>query len=305
VSGHVHWRQLDPADLPAIGTLHAAALAVDGGSPFAAADWLLRRWYVDDVDASLVALCGDELIAVSARRYPAAPAGSPWKIAGLVAPGHRGQGVGGRLLDAMLDGTATVAPVQVETESLTQAADDLYRSRGLHQTFAEDVMSMPLARLVPAVTANPGFSFIEWTKDTAPRFYAVWEAAFRERPGFPGWATDTWIRWITEDEDFRADWTLLASAGDADLGFVVGAAGGWIVQVGVVPAARGRRISALMMTEVFGRMIAAGETRAVLTVNVNNPSAIAVYQRIGLARIGRRARYERGLIPDGVLGREG
>ena len=118
-----------------------------------------------------------------------------------------------------------LAPVLVETESLTQAADALYRSRGLRQTFAEDVMSMPLSQPVPVVAADPGISLTEWTRAAAPRFFAVWEAAFRERPGFPGWSADTWIGWISDDEDFRADWTLLASARDADFGFIAGAGG--------------------------------------------------------------------------------
>lgn len=294
MSVHLHWRQVEPADLPAMTALHALALAVDGGSPFAAAEWLLRRWYIDGSDASLAAFRGDELIGVCARRHPDSSDGPAWKIAGLVAPGHRGQGVGARLLDFALDGTGTVAPVLVETESLTQAADALYRSRGLYQAFAEDVMSMSLVQPAPVVPANPDMSFTEWTEAVAPRFFAVWEAAFRERPGFPGWSADTWIRWISDDEDFRADWTLLASAGDLDLGFVVGAMGGWIVQAGVIPAARGRRISTMLIAEVLGRMVAAGERRSVLTVNVNNPSAIAVYDRIGFTRTGRRARYERG-----------
>jgi len=67
MSVHLRWRQVDPADLGAITTLHASALAVDGGSPFAAADWLPRRWYIDGVDASLAAFCGSELIGVCAK----------------------------------------------------------------------------------------------------------------------------------------------------------------------------------------------------------------------------------------------
>lgn len=47
------------------------------------------------------------------------------------------------------------------------------------------------------------------------------------------------------------------------------------------------------MAEVLGRMIAAGEKRSVLTVNIDNPPAIAVYGRIGFTRTGCRARYER------------
>jgi ribosomal protein S18 acetylase RimI-like enzyme len=40
-------------------------------------------------------------------------------------------------------------------------------------------------------------------------------------------------------------------------------------------------------------MITAGETRAVLNVDINNPPAIAIYEQLGFTPIGRRARYER------------
>jgi ribosomal protein S18 acetylase RimI-like enzyme len=293
----LRWREVTAADLPAITALHAAAAEVDGGSPFAAAESLLSRWYLHGIDVSRAVFGGEELIGACARRRPERPDGSPWKIAGLVGPRHRGQGLGGRLLDFALDGTGAGAPVQVETESLTRPADALYRSRGLRPVFAEDVMSMPLAGGQAVRPADTGVTFTEWTTEVAHRFFAVWEEAFLERPGFPGWPAATWISWIADDEDFRADRTLLASCGGADVGFIAAAAGGWIVQLGVIPAARGRRISTLMITEVCRRMIAAGEARAILTVNVNNPAAIAIYERIGFARIGRRARYERGRGP--------
>jgi mycothiol synthase len=293
MSVSLRWRQAGPGDLPAIVAVHEAAAATDGGSPFAAAEWLLRRWYLDDVEASLAAFRGHELIGICARRPAGQQAGSPSKIAGMIAPEHRGQGVGARLLDFALAGAGPVTPVLVETESLTEAADALYRSRGLHQASASDVMARPLAHGPPVVPADPDIVFTAWTEAAAPRFFAMYEAAFRERPGFPGWAAGTWISWMTDDEDFRADWTLLASAGGIDLGYVAGERGGGIVQVGVIPAARGRRISGMLIAEVLGRMIAAGETRAVLYVNINNPPAIAVYQRLGFTWIGRRARYER------------
>jgi len=289
----VHWREIGPADPPAIVALHEAAAAVDGGSPFAAAQWLLRRWYIDGVEASLAAFRDDALIGICARRPGGQPDGIPARIAGLVAPAHRGQGLGARLLDFGLAAGQPDAPVLVETELLTAAADALYRSRGLHQVFAEDVMVRSLAEGPPVVPPDPAVSFIPWTEATAPRFFAVWEAAFRERPGFPGWPAATWISRMSDDEDFRADWTLLARAGGEDVGFVAGASGGWIVQAGVIPAARGRRLSGRLIAEVLGRMIAAGETRAVLTVNVSNPAAIAVYERLGFTETGRRARYER------------
>lgn len=45
-----------------------------------------------------------------------------------------------------------------------------------------------------------------WSGETAERFHA----AFRERPGFPGWTAAEWIADYDDDEDFRADWSVLA-----------------------------------------------------------------------------------------------
>ena len=120
----------------------------------------------------------------------------------------------------------------------------------------------------------------------------MYTAAFAGRPGFPGWPASEWIERISGDPDFRPDWTLLASVAGADAGFIAGDTGGWIAQVGVVPAARRQGIATRLIVEVLRRMRDAGETRAVLDVNVNNPGAIGLYERLGFARAGRRARYE-------------
>ena len=78
----------------------------------------------------------------------------------------------------------------------------------------------------------------------------------------------------------------------ADAGFIAAGAGGWIVQVGVVPAARGKAVGALLIAEAVRLMRAAGEADSTLNVNVNNPRAIALYRRLGFATAGRRARYQ-------------
>jgi ribosomal protein S18 acetylase RimI-like enzyme len=130
-----------------------------------------------------------------------------------------------------------------------------------------------------------------WGQADPARFFAVYAAAFRARPGFPGWPRARWIEWISDDEDFRADWTLLAALRGADAGFVAAAAGGWITQMGVVPAARGKNIGAWLITEAVRRMRTAGEAAITLNVNVNNPYAAALYRQLGFTRSGRRARY--------------
>ncbi len=322
-SPKLNWRRLAACDLPELAALYARALAADGGQPFAADEWLLRRWFIEDVEDSRAALADDRLAGACAWRFAGSARERHAVVVGLVDPEQRRRGIGGRLLDAALDGAGIAADVRVETESLGPGADALYRSRGLTCVFAEDVMTRPLAGSLPEVAAGANVAFTEWSDSVAERFFAVYESSFRDRPGFPGWTAAEWISRISGDDEFRADWTLLASRPDypkrdypkrdypkrdypisgdlgrrgqglcgADVGFVVGGAGGWLVQVGVVPGARRLAVASTLIIEVLRRMRAGGETRAVLDVNVNNPGAIAAYLRLGFRRTGRRARYE-------------
>ena len=92
------------------------------------------------------------------------------------------------------------------------------------------------------------------------------------------------------DDEFRPAWSVLVSQpGVGDAGFDIAAAG-WIVQVGVMPAARGRGLGAALVCEALGRMRAAGSAEAWLDVNVDNP-ANRLYERLGFRVRGRRARY--------------
>ena len=53
----------------------------------------------------------------------------------------------------------------------------------------------------------------------AVRFYQAYYASLRERPGFPGWSAEEWIRW-TDDDNLRPAWSLLIEAEELPLGFV-------------------------------------------------------------------------------------
>jgi ribosomal protein S18 acetylase RimI-like enzyme len=96
---------------------------------------------------------------------------------------------------------------------------------------------------------------------------------------------------VADDDEFRAEWSLLAVVpGVGDAGFVTAGAG-WIAQVGVVPVARGRGLGAALIRETLSRMRAGGMTEAWLDVNVDNP-AQHLYRRLGFEDRGTRARYE-------------
>jgi mycothiol synthase len=311
----------------ALRRLAERCLRADGGMPLAVEPWFLRRRWAA-AGGQTFALCGagGELLAAGA----VCPSGDGAIVTGLVDPDARGLGLGGRILDRGLELAAGASTVTVETESLTDEAAALFAARGLRQVFAEDVMRVGLAGDVAGVglagdvarvglggdVARAGLAadvmraglnvsesagwpsdavVCEWSAETAGRFHAVYRASFRERPGFPDEPAAEWIAEYAEDEEFRRGWSVLVSVpGLGDVGFVT-AALGWIVQVGVAPAGRGRGLGAALIRESLGRMAADGGSEAWLNVNVNNPRAAGLYRRLGFAERGRRARYSNEL----------
>jgi len=304
----LRWRPLAESDLTALTRLAARCLAADGGQPYAADPGFLSGCYLAGAAGSgrlagaAAAACladGELAGAVSVRRPPpdssAAALGAAALTTGLVHPAWRRRGIGGRAFDWAVDWAGSQAgvpgPVCAETETLNDGAHALYLSRGLSQVFAEDVMRLDPSAPAPVSPRPAGLSLSPWGQADPARFYAVYTASFLDRPGFPGWSLAHWTAWLSDDEDFRADWTLLATVGGTDVGFVAGAAGGWIVQLGVVPSARGQGAGAYLVGEAVRRMRSAGETAITLNVNTNNPYAAALYRRTGFTLSGRRARY--------------
>ena len=278
----VTWRSLPDGDLEELVALAARCVAADGGLPFAdSPPFLSRRWSGPEVVTSATRDPGGRLIAAGAVR-------SGSVFTGLVDPGARGRGLGGRLLDWGVESAGQ--PVTVETESLTPAAGELFRSRGLRQTFAEDVLRIDLPAATPAAPWPVGTVLSDWSDANAERFFAVYDASFRERPGFPGWSAAEWIEGVAGEDDFHPEWSILATRpGVGDAGFIT-AMEGWIDQVGVVPGARGEGLAAALVGETLARMTAAGGTEAWLTVNVDNPAG-RLYRRLGFVARGRRARF--------------
>lgn len=286
------WRPLVEADLPAVTDLAGVCLAADGGQAWAASPGFIRGCYFAGAQAC-AGFAGGALVCVSALRPPPArTAGGVTAVTtGLVHPAWRRRGVGGLAFD-WASGRAGGGALRAESEALGPGAHALYLSRGLAQILAEDVMQLPASAALPPAPAPAGLALWRWDQAGPARFYAVFDAAFRDRPGFPGWPQERWVEWLTDDDDFRPQTTLLASVDGTDAGFIAGAATGWITQLGVVPAARGQGLGAYLLAEAVRRLRSAGETSITLNVNINNPRAARLYSRLSFTRIGRRARYQ-------------
>src|SRR6185436_8727466 len=102
----------------------------------------------------------------------------------------------------------------IRTESLTDSAHHLYLSHGFQSVFEALVMGHDLRGALPDRHLPPDMTLTEWRLDLADQFFQAYQAAFRDRPGFPGYSAEEWISGVTESDNNPA-WTLLAYAGGA------------------------------------------------------------------------------------------
>jgi len=281
-------------------------LTAEGGHLLGATDIYIQQHYLPTWPGTSIG--GFEmdggLVACAAMQPTHVPEEYRTTIVGQVHPAYRRRGFGtfllrwsiaeaGRLLTACPPDRPRV--LQITTETLTEAAAYLFEKHRFTQQFAEDVMRRDLPDPLPDVLLPSGIRFATWAPALAGQFFAVYQAAFQERPGYPDWSQEEWVDWLaTGDDDFRSEFSLLCLHDDLPVGFIV-FADRWIVQMGVRPEWRERGIGAALVMEVLGRFWAAGGDHVLLDVNVNNPRAARMYTQLGFERVGRRARYLRVL----------
>jgi mycothiol synthase len=303
------WRPITRDDLAELVDLAKTCYLSDGGLQFMVEpEEIISRFFPDEPGAAIGALNADgQLVACNTVTVSGDSSTLRATIVGYVRPVMRGRGFGTYLMrwsqvqaESLLAGAAADQRVlQVNTESLTESAHRLYLAHGFQHVFESLVMRRDLDMPLPDQRLPDGVTLTAWQPVVAEEFYRAYHAAFRGRPGFPGWSAAEWIARVTEN-DHIPEWSLLARAGGVPLGFVIGNTdlttdppGGFVWQIGVVPAARRRGLGSALLVETMRRMRAAGAPWADLTVHTNNPGAIQTYAELGFVTIGRRARYER------------
>jgi mycothiol synthase len=186
------------------------------------------------------------------------------------------------------------ANVSVVSEALCDPEVARWASSGFDLVFEELAVEFDLA--VHGSLLAPhwprGAVVLDWSTDAAAASFIVYDAAFRNRPGFPGWTQADWTDRLTGDQDFLPEASLCVLMDGVPAGFVV-CSRGWIDQVGVVPARRRQGLASALVTEAAARMRAAGVNVARLHVNTNNPGALAAWRALGWRVVGRRGRFER------------
>lgn len=292
------WRDAQPDDLTGLAALDDACFQADGHELLA---WGVYPELLVAPDASLAcALASDgQIVAVSWAKLGSSPA----MLGGKVHPLHRRTGLGVQAL-RQAEARAAGGPVFIRNEAFTDGAAALYEREGYTADFVEFWMTRSPRDPLPAMP--PEVTLIPWSDDNAGQFYETYIDSFKDRGG-PRPSAQEWIAGYAADEDFRPDLCLLAYADGQPAAFVT--AGpmhpprfdqpiGWISQVGVRPAWRGRGIIDGLIGEIGRHCAAEGLLTLGLDVNVDNPRAIRAYEHNGFTVVGRRAKFSKTLPAD-------
>jgi len=187
---------------------------------------------------------------------------------------------------------------EIVCEDVTDEVMAAYRARGLALVFSEEVMRYDLTDSLPQINSPDDVVYHNWESENRQAFFAVYEAAFRDRPGFPAWRAEQWLSWVADDPTFRPDLSFLATCGDEAIGFVTNTQSeedphhtGYLIQVGVTPAWRGQGLGAALTLRSLQAWRADGKVAMVLHVNSNNPGALRLYRRLGFVTIKRRGKF--------------
>ena len=190
------------------------------------------------------------------------------------------------------------SPEDIRCENVTDEIIASYAKQGYALAFAEEVMCYDLSRTLPNIVVPFEVSYLSWTPERMHDFFTVYDASFRERPGFPGWTEAEWISWTSGDPAFRSDLSFLAMVNNQAVGFVTNAEEeeapvkhGYLIQVGVHPGWRGQGLGAVLIAYSLRTWWETGKKAVFLHVNVNNPEAIRLYQQLGFVVVRRRGRF--------------
>lgn len=193
-----------------------------------------------------------------------------------------------------------VLPEAIRCENITDEIIASYAEQGYTLTFAEEVMCHDFSRALPYVVVPFEVSYLSWASERTHDFFTIYDASFRERPGFPGWNEAEWIHWTSNDPAFRSDLSVLAVVHGQAVGFVTNAEDeeapakhGYLIQVGVYPGWRGQGLGAALITQSLQAWQKTGKEAVILHVNVNNPGAIHLYQQLGFVVVRRRGKFSR------------
>ncbi len=235
------------------------------------------------------------------------------QVGGVVAPEHRGQGIGRRLLGWSIDRSTERQRsrdhdlprfIRVNAYDWLADRDHLYRRLGFEAVRWNDELLRPLVGL-PPVDLPVGVVLVPWPDDRDEEIRTVRNAAFADHWGSILLDAETWQEYAW-GHGSRPDLSVIAvdeRSGEV-LGLclnqsypvdeaVTGRQDAWVGNIATAGAARGRGVASAMLAWSLNAFAAAGFSHAVLAVDTDNPTgAPRLYRRLGFEPLHREVTYE-------------
>ncbi|MDQ4055097.1 MAG: GNAT family N-acetyltransferase [Actinomycetota bacterium] len=264
------------------------------------------------------AFAGDELVGYFAI-YPRSTDETHQKVhlEGSVRPDRRSEGIGTRLVEAMLARADEVhaekhpempATYAVTGLSVNTAQEQLLAGAGLRAERWNFVMRTDLGRLEggPLPDLPEGLSLVDYTPELDAAIHEAHNAAFVDHPDFTPWTDVMWRQWVSGSRSFRPEHSLLVvadSAPDRVVAYVqsnefdayfqaTGRREAFVAKVGTRREHRGRGLASLLLRHALIRYRDAGYDEASLDVDSENPTgALGIYERAGFEVESRWTNY--------------
>ena len=324
-------RPLLTDDIPLLARHLAAVEAVDHtGEHYNEAD-LEEEFANPDIEVGkdiVGGFDGDDLIGYFAI-YPRSTDDTHQKVhvEGSVNPARRGQGIGDRLVAAMIARADEVhrekhpeLPAKYSLAGLTAngAQAGLLADHGFEAERWNFVMRADLSRLdtgieLPALPE--GLRMLTYTPGLDRAMLEAHNAAFVDHPNFTPWTDVMWKQWVTDSRNFRPALSLLVveeSAPEVVVAYIqsnefdayfeaTGKREAYVAKVGTRREHRGRGVASTLLKHALVRYREAGFDESSLDVDSENPTgALGVYERAGFEVESRWTNY--ALVRDPVLG---
>lgn len=328
-------RPLRTDDVPAWAELMAAIEAVDRTGEHVSADELLEEMSAGTVEVGRDIVGAFEAPAVEGGEDAGGPtlvgfvSVQPRGVAegtlrawvdGGVRPSHRGQGIGTRLVEAML---ARVGEVHRERGpdlgftvlatglSSDTAQADLLGSVGLVGERWTFTMRAGLVDLPPRVELPAGYDVRVYDDTRGEALRHAHNVAFLDHPNFTPWSEELWRAQVTGSRAFRPDvsYVVVPTGSEEIVGYLqtlespahqeaTGRREAYVAKVGTLREHRGRGLAGALLAHAMHGFRDAGCDEVGLAVDSENPTgALGIYRRAGFEVESRWTNYLRTMPP--------
>ncbi|HEX5901951.1 MAG TPA: GNAT family N-acetyltransferase [Actinomycetota bacterium] len=287
---------------PVADALAAEDLAATG-AVFYDADFVRAVWSVLDLpnDTWVIEAPGGRVIGHANVGREGGDVAEAW---GIVHPGHRGLGIGSRLLDLVDERAAALLPrggrLQQAVGDTDLVAAGMLQTRGFDRVRSFRHMEIELEAGPPSPDPPAGIEIREIDPERdLPTVHSVVDEGFRGEWGYQESPFEEWRARNVEDRDFDPGLWLLASEDGEPVGALTGVMSGdrgWVLELAVRSRWRGRGVGSAMLRRSFASFAERGLPRVMLNVDSENPTgAVGVYERAGMRAVRSWDVYERTL----------